>query len=306
MDLIAQSRAGLILGDSNPGRIQSAPGGVARNVAENLARLGQAAHLCSVVGDDALGQSLLSHTQAVGVNVSAVQTVPGGTTSTYLSIHNPQGEMEFAINDMALLQQLTPAVLQTHAATLRAASAIVVDANVPDAALAYVLGMHFDGPVFADAVSVAKCGRLQPWLARLELLKVNRLEAQALCGTAVHTPQDALAACRNLQAQGARAVVVSLGADGVCWRDQGGAEGHSPAAQVDVVNVSGAGDALLAGLVFGSAQAWDLASSVLFAMACAELTLGCPGANAPHLNVATVQTQLATRHTSPSIESLTA
>ena len=199
MDLIAQPTASLVMGDSNPGRIQSAPGGVARNVAENLARLGLAVRLLGVVGDDALGQSLLSRTQAVGVDVSAVQAVAGGTTSTYLSIHNPQGELEFAINDMALLEQLTPTVLQGQAAVLRAANAIVVDANLSEAALAYLLGADFGKPVFADAVSVAKCLRLQPWLAAMHLLKVNRLEAQALCGTAVHTPEDAWTACRSVR-----------------------------------------------------------------------------------------------------------
>ena len=300
MDLIAQSTARLVLADSNPGRILSAPGGVARNVAENLARLGQAAHLISVVGDDALGQSLRDRTQSVGVDVSAVHTVAGGTTSTYLSIHNPQGELEFAINDMALLEQLTPERLQSQSALLQAAHAIVVDANISQASLAYLLGAGFGKPVFADAVSVAKCGRLKPGLAALHLLKVNRLEAQALCGLAVDSPADALAACRSLQAQGVRQVVVSLGADGACWADADGAAGHLPAAQVTVVNVSGAGDALLAGLVFGHAQGWTLAVSVAFAMACAELTLGHHGANAPKLSAASAHTQSATRHTSPS------
>ena len=302
MDLIAQPTASLVLGDSNPGRIQSAPGGVARNVAENLARLGQPVRLLSVVGDDALGQSLLDRTQSVGVDVSAVQTVAGGTTSTYLSIHNQQGEMEFAINDMALLEQLTPTLLQSQAAVLQAASAIVVDANLSDATLAHVLGTDFGKPVFADAVSVAKCSRLKPWLTAVYLLKVNRLEAQALCGTVVHTPEDAWTACRSLQAPGC---TPGRGQPGCRWGLLGGCRWRRRATArrhpVEVVNVSGAGDALLAGLVFGHAQGWALAASVVFAMACAELTLGHPGANAPNLSAESAQRHLATRHTSPSI-----
>jgi pseudouridine kinase len=300
MDLMAQPTAGLVPGDSNPGHIQSAPGGVARNVAENLARLGLAARLLSVVGDDVLGLSLLNRTHAVGVDVSAVQTVGGGTTSTYLSIHNAQGELEFAINDMALLEQLTPVVLQDREALLRAANAIIVDANLSKAALTHLMDSDFGGPIFADAVSVAKCGRLSPWLTALHLLKVNRLEAQTLSGAPVHTPADAMVACRSLQAQGPKQVVISLGPDGVCWIDTDGKAGHCPAARVEVVNVSGAGDALLAGLVFGHIQGWTLAVSVAFAMACAELTLGHPGANAPNLSAESVLKHLATRHTSPS------
>ncbi|OYT93852.1 MAG: kinase [Burkholderiales bacterium PBB3] len=301
MDLIAQPGAALVMGDSNPGSIRCVPGGVARNVAENLARLGHAVRLVSLVGDDPLGQSLLAHTQAVGVDVSAVLSLAGWATSTYLSIHSQHGEMDFAINDMALLNQLTPAVLQANASLLQGASAWVVDANLAPDTLDYVLGTVLGTAVrrtavFADAVSVAKCSRLRPWLAKLHTLKVNSLEAQALCGFTVVSRADAVAACQYLQSLGVGQVVISLGADGVVWSDDQGSAGHCPAAPVSVVNVSGAGDALLAGLVHGHQSAWALAQSVEFAVACAEVTLGSASANAPDLTVATVLARQAYRH----------
>ena len=307
MDLIAQPGAALVMGDSNPGSIRCVPGGVARNVAENLARLDHAVRLVSLVGDDPLGQSLLAHTAAVGVDVSAVQCVAGFATSTYLSIHSQHGEMDFAINDMALLDQLTPTILQNYAALLRGASAWVLDANLAPGTLDYLLGKALETlaprvAVFADAVSVAKCGRLQPWLSKLHTLKVNRLEAQALCGFDVDSQAEALAACRHLRTLGVGRVVISLGAQGVYWCDEQGGTGHCAAAPVSVVNVSGAGDALLAGLVHGYQMRWALAQSVEFAVACAEVTLGSASANAPDLTVSTVLARqalrrAATRHT---------
>ena len=297
MDLVAQSTQAVIAGDSNPGRIQSAPGGVARNVAENLARLGHAAELFSLVGDDALGQSLLSATRAAGVGVDGVQILAGQGSSTYLSVHTLQGELDFAINDMALLEQLTPERLQTQATRLQAAAALVVDANLSPAALGYVLGGSYAGPIFADAVSLAKCVRLKPWLAAIHTLKVNRLEAQALCGFAVHTHTAAMEAARHLKAQGVKNVVVSLGEDGACWADAQGQSGHWSAARIQVVNVSGAGDALLAGLVHGHCQGWPLQAALEFAVACAEITLGSAQANAPDLSVARVEHYQAARHT---------
>ena len=45
MDLKARSAATLVTGTSNPGSTRMSPGGVGRNVAENLARLGTAVHL---------------------------------------------------------------------------------------------------------------------------------------------------------------------------------------------------------------------------------------------------------------------
>ncbi len=301
IDLIAQPGAALVMGDSNPGSIRCVPGGVARNVAENLARLGHAVRLISLVGDDTLGQSLRALTQAVGVDVSGVQCVAGSATSTYLSIHSQNGEMEFAINDMALLAQLTPAVLQANAGLLQGANTWMVDANLSPDTLDYVLGIvrltvASPSAVFADAVSLAKCGRLLPWLSTLHTLKVNALEAQALCGFSVVSAAQAMAACQHLQALGVGRVVISLGADGVVWCDADGAAGHCLAAPVAVVNVSGAGDALLAGLVHGHQQGWTLAQSVEFAVVCAEVTLSSASANAPDLTVANLLARQATRH----------
>jgi pseudouridine kinase len=284
MDLVVQPSAAMVMGDSNPGRIQCVPGGVARNVAENLARLGSSTRLFSVVGLDALGQSLLAHTVAAGVDVSGIQALAGASTSTYLSLHNPEGDMLLAVNDMALLNQLTPALLQSQLPAISAAAVVVVDANLTSVALAAIFDNCAGATVFADAVSVAKCVRLLPWLSRLHTLKLNRLEAQALCGCDLTTPQEALAACKALQARGVGRVVLSLGAQGVCWVDREAGGDYQEASNVPVVNVSGAGDALLAGLVHGEFHGWALAQAVDFAVACAELTLGCEAANCTELS----------------------
>ena len=295
MDLVAQPWLNTVWGDSNPGRILCVPGGVARNVAENVSRLGRDVRLVSLVGQDALGQSLLAHTRDAGVDVSGVGVVPGGHTSTYLSVHNAQGEMELAINDMDLLERLGPERLVPHCQMLRDAEVIVVDANLTPAVLNHIFESAPSATVFADAVSVAKCLRVLPWLSRLSLLKLNRLEASSLCDQPIDTVQDALNACENLRRRGTRQVVLSLGAQGVCWADGSGQVGHCSASAVPVVNVTGAGDALLAGLVHCYFQGDSLKDSVNFAVACAELTVGCEAANRPDLTDALVRAHQKTR-----------
>lgn len=89
---------------------------------------------------------------------------------------------------------------------------------------------------------------------------VNRIEAAALVGTA--EPEAALDA---LTGAGARAAVVTLGADGARWRSEGG-RGARPAEPVAAIDAAGAGDgfcgalcaALGAGVPF--ARAIDAAS----------------------------------------------
>ena len=288
MDVWAQAQRPLTPCDSTPGRIECSAGGVARNVAENLSRLGLEAHLHSAVGMDTFGERLLSATQQAGVNTDAVLALESCRTATYLSLHGPDGDMAYAVNDMDILQSLTPSLLQRHEASIAAADCWVVESNFSTDALTWLMEHPKRPSVLADGVSVTKCLKLRPWLDHLHTLKVNRLEAQALSGLVINDVEQAKSAARQLRQQGVANVVVSLGAEGVCWCDATGLTGHRPAGQVQVVNTTGAGDALLAGLVWGHLAGFPLARAVEVAMACAELTLGSPLANSPDLSIEAV------------------
>ena len=294
MDIVARTHDEGLKGDSTAGQIHCSPGGVARNVAENVARLGHSTHLISVVGDDEFGRSLRSATEEAGVDVASIRVVPGERTATYLSVHGADGEMIMAVNDMAILDRFTPELLQAHAALIRGAAGLVLDCNLTAASLAWLIAQAGEVPVMVDGVSVQKCQRLRGLLAGLDTLKVNHLEAQALSGLPVHSTEEAHAAALALHRLGVRNVVVSRGALGVCWCDEAGVVGARDATAMHVVNSSGAGDALLAGLVHARVAGLPLAEAVPFAMACAELTLSSPFANLPHLSVSAVQARQST------------
>jgi pseudouridine kinase len=292
MDIAAHSSAAPVPGDSNPGRIACSPGGVARNVAENLLRLGVDARLLSVLGDDVFGQALRQAAADIALDLSACSTIPGQRTATYLSLHGPDGDMGVAVNDMGILDCLTPELLGQHTGVLEGAAALVVDCNVRPDVLAWIAVYWLDKPVFAEAVSVAKCRKLLPVLGQIHTLKANRLEAQALSGLPIQSLQSACDAARSLHQRGVRNVVISLGGDGVAWCDAGGAVGHQHVHAVQMASATGAGDALLSGLVYGHLQGLPLDQAVRFAMACAELTLSSTLANSPELSVAAVKARL--------------
>ena len=298
MDIAAATPHPLAAGDSTPGTIRHAPGGVARNVAENLARLGHAVHLWCAVGDDLFGRSLLAQTRAAGVDVSGCWTLPDAATSTYLSLHGPDGDMAVAVNDMAIVDRISAGHLQQRAAQLPAAGALLLDGNLPVPVLAWLFDRAAGAPVFVDPVSAFKCRRFLPWLGQIHTLKVNRIEAQALWGQ----PLDgdaAIAACADwLHAQGVRAVVLSLGERGAYWSTAGADAGWSAALPVAVCNATGAGDALMAGLLHGHLHGLGLRASAAFGTACAALTLTAPQANHPGLSVGAVH-RLQRRHAPP-------
>ena len=69
VDNKSQTLARPVSGTSNPGRSRSSLGGVGRNVAENLARLGVSTALITAIGEDANGDRLLHDTEAAGVDL---------------------------------------------------------------------------------------------------------------------------------------------------------------------------------------------------------------------------------------------
>ena len=291
VDISASTDHALQPGDSTPGQVRFSAGGVARNVAANLARLGHDSRLLSAVGDDAQGHGLLAATQQAGVDVRGCWVLAGATTASYVSVHGRGGDMALAVNDMQVLEHITPERLQPHTQSLRQAAAVVVDCNLPEAALGWLFAQSSPAPIFVDAVSAFKCRRLLPWLAQVHTLKANRLEAQALSGLPVDSAAQVESAAQWLHRQGVQHVVLSLGEQGLYFSGPSAA-GWQSALPVTVLNTTGAGDALMAGLVHSHGSGQPLGKAVRFASGCAAMTLAVVSTNHPELSVASVEALL--------------
>ncbi len=135
IDVKGRARKMLQLGTSTPGEVTVSFGGVGRNVAENLARLGQPTILLSAVGRDTLGSQILEHTASAGVDVSRVIISPQRHSAAYVAILDELGSKTFAVDEMAAMGLVTPAYLQTHRALFQNAAMLVLDANLSPAAL---------------------------------------------------------------------------------------------------------------------------------------------------------------------------
>jgi pseudouridine kinase len=288
VDIAGRAAAPARPGDSTPGQVRQSAGGVARNIAENLARLGHPVRLISTLGRDAAGRWLRAQTAASGVDVRGCITIDGAATAHYLSLHGPDGALLQAVNDMAVLDALTPERLARERRHLQAASAIVVDANVPADTLAWLLSLGLQAPVFADAVSAAKAPRLRPWLQRLHTLKLNRAEAQALGAPALRGAAARRRFAAGLHGAGIQRVALSLGEGGLLLAGDD-MQIERPAWPVAARNATGAGDALMAGLVHAALAGWPLQQSADFALGCAALTLTHPETNHPDISERAVQ-----------------
>lgn len=276
MDIGGSAEGMLRLRDSNPGLVTMRPGGVGRNIAHDLRLLGLEVSLVSAVGDDANGRALLQSCEALGLDLSMTLIRPRERSSTYLYVTDDAGDMLLGISDMAITDRITPAALEPLLQRLNGFDAVVLDANLSQAALE-ILAERLTAPLCADPVSVAKAGKLLPVLPRLTAVKPNLLEARCLTGE-----EDPEKAARALLSRGVRRVFLSLGADGIL-----AAEGERllrlPCEKTDVVNTNGAGDAAMAALVWAGVQGMDLERSARAALLAGAITAGSPETNSPRL-----------------------
>lgn len=270
---ICGSSQRLIVGESNIGTVRVSPGGVGRNIAEVLARLDMPVALFSAVGDDSNGRLIMETCRALAIDTSRVWVDARLPTSVYLSILDQTGDMQLAVNDMAVTACIDTAYIAKHQNCLKTASVVVVEANLSTEVLQKVSTLA-TGLLLADPVSVAKAGRLRSCLGSLTGIKPNRSEAELLSGIGIVNRSDAIRAIRILHDRGVRQVALSLGSEGVLTSDGSHVFALSIARtagrQNAVSNTTGCGDVFLAVWAAGLFEKRDFRDCMVQAMAAAH------------------------------------
>ncbi|MCW2757222.1 MAG: PfkB domain protein [Nocardioidaceae bacterium] len=276
MDIKARSRASAVPGSSNPGTALISPGGVGRNVAENLARLGTRTHLVASVGSDDLGEQLLSATQAAGVHVEHVRR-GAKATGTYTAIVDADGEMIVAVADMTATDDLPPVQLDRARDVLATASFLILDGNLSTETLSYALDLaqQYGVRVLLDPVSVPKAGVLSPVIRTdrpIHTVTPNRGELAALTGLPTKSSRQVAKASEVLHARGVEWVWVRLGERGSIL------SGHGEQQRIEsvptaVADVTGAGDAMSAAYCHELLRDRTPLEAATFAHAAAALTI---------------------------------
>ncbi len=272
IDIGGQSAAPLVPGDSNPGKVRLSLGGVGRNIAHNMALLGLNVTLITALGQDAHAHTVATSCRDLGIDLSHALTVEGGSTSSYLFLTGPDGDMALAVSDMAIYSHLTPEFLETKREVLSSAALVVAETNLPQQTLNW-LAEHCPAPLFVDPVSTAKAKKLAPILGRIHTLKPNRLEAELLSGVPITDRASLETAAQRLLDTGLQRLFVSLGEEGVYVALATGERHLEPCLAVQPVNTTGAGDAFLAALAWAWQQGLSLELSAQAGVAASAIAL---------------------------------
>jgi pseudouridine kinase len=247
-----------------PGRITLKAGGVARNLAENLARLNVPIVFAGMLGADPQAQILIELTRAAGVDVrSLARTAPHPTdlarlklpealpTATLSVLLAPDNRQIAGVFSGDILDALQPGDLDQVRDLIETAPAVLCDGGLPPDVLIRLRDLlPEDAFFYCNPGSVALTPRLEPLLDRLDLLTCNHLEAQVLTHVKIDGPAKLVSAALLLVKQGVRRAVVTFGARGLAYADEARSL-YQPArlARLRLVDATGAGDALAAALL---------------------------------------------------------
>lgn len=255
--------------DSNPGKIKTSLGGVARNIAENLSRLGINVELITVLGTDGYARDIRSNCIENSMNIMHSQIIPGFNTSVYICINDKYGEMQCAISDMEIYKYMTPKFIMSKLEIINNAIALVVDTNVPTDALEFIIN-NVTVPIFMDTVSVKKAEKVKYIIKNIHTIKPNILEAEVLSGIQINNSQDLETAAKIIISKGVKNLYISMGQNGAYYADEF-ISGIVPCLPVNVVNTSGAGDAFLASTVWAYINNMDIVQSARAGTAAASV-----------------------------------
>lgn len=238
--------------DSHQGQVHFAPGGVARNIAQNLSQLGHNVLLFGFTGDDEPGRWITEATAGAGVDVSNVVADGSVRTSAYISVTGKSRELLYAVNDtQATAGLVTGEYILQNAGKLKNARMIVADANLNEDALNEIIRIANSNsvPLFLDAVSAGKAGRLTDLKGKIDFLSVNRAEFRSIFGEEMILRDGKVTGAEKLVDKFS-VIIRKRDKDGVDLITTGSGEAESfTALNAEVAEPNGAGDAFNAGFI---------------------------------------------------------
>jgi pseudouridine kinase len=288
-----------------PGQITLKPGGVARNIAENLARLGMPIVFAGIMGDDPQARLVIELSRAAGLSVRPLpRSVPAPDdlhrlklpavlpTATLNVVLGPDGRQLAGAFSGDILDAFQPNDLDQLQDAIDAAPAIICDGGLPPDVLLRLRDRLPAGAFFyGNPGSITLAPRLAPLLDRLDLITCNHLEAQALTQTKVDSPAKLISSALILVKQGVRRAVVTFGSRGLAYADEERSL-YQPAKPARLVDATGAGDALAAAMLEALLRDESIGVCLQRGLAAAALTCESEDTVALSMSLESIQQRL--------------
>ena len=271
VDISARSFNQIVDYDSNPGKVSYSFGGVAHNIARNLSNIGCKVDYITAFSNDHFGRQLVESMRNSNISIDHSQFFDDQTTSLYLAVVEPDGDMKVAIADMEILSHLDISKLEPILKSLSDDDILVLDTNLTVEQIGKLINMAAC-QIFVDPISTAKAVKISGYLDKVDMLKPNRLEAEILSGLKLEDKDDYLPVLNWFIEKGCGSIVISMGKDGLIGSN-GNEAYHLSNTRVEIVNTTGAGDAFMAGYVYRQHHGLSFLESLKYALANSAIAL---------------------------------
>ena len=272
-DITGKAVKDVVRNESNIGKVTLTSGGVARNICENLVRLGVSCEFITTFSDDHLADMLKTSCAELGISTKYSYGTKEYSTGTYLSLEDHTGEMVAAVCDLSAIMNMPLSHIDKCNEVIVNATCIVIDCNLSKPMIEYIADKYRDKIIIAEAVSSAKVIKLKKCLSDIHTVKLNRQEFSALYGVEYTVDNG-----KRMSKKYKNRIFVTEGADGSTGYENDQVV-HVDAIDVKkIVSVNGAGDSYAAGLAYGIKKGYDTLHCMRLGSIMSFITLSSPGA----------------------------
>lgn len=245
IDYLGTCNQKIIYKDSNVGLIKVSFGGVGRNIVENLLRMGDDVTFFTAIGEDELGLKMQNELIRLGCNIIKPKTdMP---SASYLAISDESGDMALALCDARINVAITKELIDYYHELINESDFIVIDTNLEKEVIEYIID-SFDKKIIVDGISTTKVLKIVDRLSKLYVLKVNELEYEVIK--------------EYLKTNKPKYLVKSCGKDDICLIYNNKEKYISVPKVENIVSTTGAGDALISGIIHGLAKNLNIEGSI--------------------------------------------
>lgn len=283
----------LVFQTSNPVTSYQTAGGVARNIAENLGRLGHDVKLMSAAGYDLEYEFLFEKTHE-WVDLNHCLRSDQERTGAYTAILDHEGEMQLALADMEIYRLLDAEWVMNQEKVFRSAGLVIIDLNIEQLAVAAILQQcsRFSVPVAIVPVSAPKMKNLPEGKVQADWIFCNKGEAELVTGISLTTDEDRIVAHQALRDKGFLHTVITEGERGFSYLEQGKLHWMEALKPSEVKDVTGAGDSFVAATLHTWIETQDIHLALQAGRMNATKTLESPYTVRPELSATQLQNEL--------------
>ena len=250
----------------NVGRIEYIHGGVARNVAEDIANVGLKPTYLGIVDDTPLGKDVVEKLKKHEVNTEYMLTIPDGM-GTWLAVFDNNGDLAGSISKRPVLLPIYDLLMEKGDEIFEKIDSVVleVDIDLPIVNKVIELAKKHNAKLFGLVSNMGIAIERRDLLQNFDCFICNQLEAGIFfADDYTEKTREELQEILEVKVKAANipSMIVTMGDKGSVYADLEGNSGVCNAKKVHVKDTTGAGDAFCAGVSIGLTHGKTMAESI--------------------------------------------